>query len=351
MFRNFDWIFFLSSFLILSLGVLAIFSTNPEAAKEQMIFSLIGLFGYFLLSSLDYRLLKQFAYLLYFLGLLSLVAVLIFGTETRGSVRWFRIGELGIQPSEFVKLSLILLLARILSNSREAYVSLQNIIRSGLTTFVLSAAVFIQPDLGTTLSLVFVWVALLVYSGIKRFYLLVSIVSLGVLSFPLWNILKDYQKDRIITFLNPSSDPLGGGYHVIQSIIAVGSGRLLGKGFGSGTQSHLQYLPAYYTDFIFASFAEEWGLIGVIIFLALFFLLLVKILLIAKDAPTLFGNLITLGVFALIFFQFLVSVGMNIGLMPVTGIPLPLFSYGGSSLITTLLALGLVQSIAVHRKS
>lgn len=346
MFRNFDWILFLSSLLLLALGILSIFSTNPSAANSQFIFAMIGVLLFFSVAFLDYKLLKQFVTPLYIIGIASLLLVLIFGTKMRGSVRWFQIGQYGIQPSEFIKIILVLILANFLAGLKRKEIEFYEIIKTALFTFLLALPVFLQPDLGTTISLLFVWLFLLIFFGIRAFYILIFIALSGILSFPLWNLLKGYQKERITTFFNPAYDPLGSGYHVLQSIIAVGSGKFFGKGLGSGTQSHLKYLPAYYTDFIFASFAEEWGLIGVFVFLALFFVLLIRILKIALKTDDPFGHFICIGVFALILFQFFVSVGMNIGIMPVTGIPLPLFSYGGSSLITTFILLGLVQSVA-----
>ena len=210
--------------------------------------------------------------------------------------------------------------------------------------------VFIQPDLGTSIVIISIVLAILWFGGLKKIYFVVSLLLVGVFSTPLWSLLKDYQRERILVFLNPSLDILGSGYNVIQSSIAIGSGGLFGRGFGRGTQSHLQFLPVFWTDFVFAAFAEEWGFVGVMLLLSLFTILFFIILTISVKTKDSFGSLISIGVFTVFFLQFIVNVGMNLGIMPVTGIPLPLVSYGGSSLLTSAFLLGLVQSVWIHEK-
>jgi len=210
--------------------------------------------------------------------------------------------------------------------------------------------VVVQPDLGTTIILLLIFVGMLFYAGVNKIYFVLAFVVLGLFSSPIWANLHDYQKERIIVFLNPTLDVAGSGYNVIQSTIAIGSGGLLGRGFGHGTQTHLQFLPVYWTDFIFAAFAEEWGLVGVVCILVFYAALLVSVLRISFKVESSFGSLLCAGVFILFFSQFGINVGMNLGILPVTGIPLPLVSYGGSSLVTSLFLLGLVQSVWIHRR-
>jgi rod shape determining protein RodA len=205
--------------------------------------------------------------------------------------------------------------------------------------------VFIQPDLGTSIVLVLVVLGMLLYTNFNKIYFLILLSLFGILSAPVWNLLADYQKERILVFLNPQLDVLGAGYNVIQSLIAIGSGGIFGRGFSQGTQSHLHFLPAYWTDFAFASFAEEWGFIGVVVFFGLytaFLFIILRVAFIVKDS---FGSVLCFGVFLVFLVQFIINVGMNLGLMPVTGIPLPLVSYGGSSLLISCILLGLVQNV------
>jgi len=226
--------------------------------------------------------------------------------------------------------------------------------RAFLISLVLTAVpvvlVYFQPDLGTAIILLVIWLGIIVAAGIKPLYLfLMAFLGLGTLV-PLWSVLKDYQQKRIISFLNPALDPLGSGYNVLQAQIAVGSGQFWGRGFGRGTQSHLQFLPEHYTDFIFAALSEEWGLIGSVALLLFFAVLLCRVLVVARAARDDFGTLIAVGVFSFLLPQIFINIGMNLGVMPITGIPLPLVSYGGSSLWVTMMALGLVQSVAIRRK-
>jgi rod shape determining protein RodA len=208
--------------------------------------------------------------------------------------------------------------------------------------------VFIQPDLGTTLVLFSVLIGILFYSGMNKWYFLLLILVFGLLSNPIWNMLQDYQKQRIMVYINPQLDTQGSGYNVIQSLIAIGSGGLIGQGYSKGTQTHLNFLPAYWTDFVFASYTEEWGLVGVLILFLIYFLLLYLIIYLISKTTDVYGKLIGFGIFTTILVQFIINVGMNLGLLPVTGIPLPLMSSGGSSMIVSLIMFGLLQSIWVR---
>lgn len=348
-----DYFLFLAMILLLVFGLTVILSTNPEAFKRQVIFALTGLGLYVGAALLDYRLLKTVSIGLYGGVLGLLVLVLVSGVITRGAVRWleFGVGQFRqFQPSEFSKIALILLLASLLRNRIGPDLSFKTILTSFALTVIPVVLVYFQPDLGTSIILLTVWLGVIVAAGLKPAYLFLMVAGgLGLLV-PLWSLLKDYQRQRIISFLNPALDPLGGGYNVLQSMIAVGSGQIWGRGFGRGTQSHLQFLPEHYTDFIFASLSEEWGFVGSLLLLLFFAVLLVRILMAARDAGDDFGSLIAVGVFSFLLSQVFINVGMNLGIMPITGIPLPLVSYGGSSLWVTMMALGLVQSVALRRE-
>jgi len=344
-----DLFLFLAMILALVFGLVVILSTNREAFGRQIIFALTGLIIYTAVSLMDYRLLKKVSIGLYLavLGLLALV--FISGTVTRGAARWLEFGAGQFQPSEFSKVALILLLSSVLS-SRVSRLSFKNFSLSVFLTAVPAVLVYLQPDLGTAMVLLTIWLGLIVFAGLSpaQFFLMVA-GALGLLV-PLWSFLKDYQRQRIVSFLNPARDPLGSGYNVLQAQIAVGSGQFWGRGFGRGTQSHLKFLPEHYTDFIFASLSEEWGFIGSVVLLGFFAILMGRILVTAREAGNDFGRLIAVGVFSFLLAQTFINVGMNLGIMPITGLPLPLVSYGGSSLWVTMVALGLVQSVAIRRR-
>jgi len=327
---------------LLCLGILIIYSSNPQMALQQAILAIVGLIIFTVISLLDFKsLFPSFKYL-YFLSIISLLIVFILGTETRGSLRWIQIFGWQFQPSEFAKFVIILFLAKFWTQCLPTWF---NIIKSFLWILPILLLVFRQPDLGTTLTLLMIWVVMLVGANVS--FLKFVFMSTGALvSIPIiWLFLKDYQKDRISSFLSPAGDPLGVGYNVIQSMIAVGSGQLLGRGLGHGTQSRLQFLPEFRTDFIFASIVEELGFIGSLVVLGLYGTLVGRSLWIISNSDR-FGGLVVLGVLGMLFFQIVVNIGMNIGIVPITGITLPLLSLGGSSLIITLASLGLVVSVA-----
>lgn len=345
-----DPFLFLSMLLLLTFGLMVVLSSNAEAFRRQLLFVSTGFLLYISATVFDYRLLRKLAIPIFVATITLLVAVVLGGTISRGAARWLAVGGVGFQPSEFAKLALIILLAVVLESRMLSRLSLKIFFVTLLTTLVPTVLVFLQPDLGTALILMSVWGGIVLASGVKIWYLL-GLLSAGILSaVPLWSFLAEYQRQRIVYFFNPTADPLGGGYNVLQSMIAVGSGQFWGRGFGRGTQSHLQFLPEHYTDFIFATLAEEWGFVGVILLLLLFALLFARLLKAALNAADDFGSLLTIGIFTAILTQFFINVGMNMGIMPVTGIPLPLISYGGSSVWMTMIALGLVQSVAVRRK-
>lgn len=334
---------FLSALLLVSIGILVIYSSSKELAFQQFIFAVAGMVIAFLISRLDLVALKNLINPLYILMIILLVAVFILGIETRGSLRWIPLGIFNIQPSEFAKPVLILFLAKFWSENLPSWGS---IAKSILWTAVYFLLIFIQPDLGSSLTIIAIWLGILFAAriSIRKIVILVLII---IIATPLsWMFLHDYQRQRILGFLSPHSDPLGKGYNLIQSTVAVGSGQLLGRGLGRGTQSRLQFLPEFRTDFIFASIAEEMGFVGSVVILVLYLYLLLYSIRIALKACSHFVFLIVLGVVSMLLFQIFVNIGMNIGLMPITGITLPLISYGGSSLVATLLSLGMVASAA-----
>lgn len=346
-FRSINLPITLCSLLLLSIGILVIYSSSKELAIQQAIFAFVGILIYLFISQFDYRTTSNFILPFYIGVILLLITVLILGIETRGVLRWIPLGILNIQPSEFAKPALILFLAQFWTKN---YTSWKNILKSIMWTLPFILLVFKQPDLGSTLTILAIWFLMLFAAGVsaKKMFviglLVLFVIPLG------WLSLHDYQKERVIGFLAPESDPLGKGYNLIQSQIAVGSGQIFGRGLGRGTQSRLQFLPEFRTDFIFAAIAEELGFLGALMILSIYFFLLVYFLKVAQNAFDQFGFLIIFGVLAMLTFQTFVNIGMNIGLVPITGITLPLISYGGSSLLATFLSLGLVASVANWRR-
>ncbi len=344
-----NWPVSLCSLLLLSIGILVIYSSSKELAIQQAIFASLGLIIYLFISQFDYRSTINLILPFYVLSIVLLIIVLFLGIETRGVLRWIPLGIINIQPSEFAKPALILMLSKFWSKNSP---SLTNILKSLLWTAPIALFIFKQPDLGSTLTILAIWVVLLFASGISIRNMLIIALLVAIAGPLSWFTLASYQKQRIVGFLAPGSDPLGNGYNLIQSQIAVGSGQLIGRGLGRGTQSRLQFLPEFRTDFIFAAIAEELGFIGSFIILSIYLTLLTFCLKIGAEAFDRFGFLIACGVSAMLCFQVLINVGMNIGILPITGITLPLISYGGSSLIATLLSLGFVASVAkIRRKS
>ncbi len=357
LFKHFDWKLVGIVLLITSIGILNLYSATSSVEVsssplylKQIFWLLIGLGGMIIVAFVDYRHYSDFAYAIYALSLIFLIAVLTFGAVTSGAQRWVRIGAISFQPSEFVKVSLILILARLFQRPPDwRGFSLRDLARPFLLLLLPMALILKQPDLGTAIILLLVFVSILFFVKIRLSSLLVLAVT-GISVLPIfWSLLKDYQKKRIIAFFNPDLDPLGAGYHIIQSKIAVGSGGILGKGFMNGTQSKLGFLPEHHTDFIFSALTEEWGLLGSLFVVTLYLALIGWGLRIAVEAKDRFGAILAFGVTAMLFWHTFVNIGMVLGLMPVVGIPLPFFSYGGSFLISTLIGVGLLLNVSMRR--
>ncbi len=356
---NFDWGFLGIIVVLASLSLLTLSSVTDEEAGhqwpiywKQAIWLGVGSAVFLVVSAIDYHALARWSYLLYGVGLLLLVVVMFFGQGARGAQRWITMGPIRLQPSEFVKLPLLLVLASHYA-SQTGPGWWFRVILPGLISLPGFVLILKQPDLGTSLSFLSIYVTLLLAVGVKSKAFGVIVLSM-LMIFPfmwggLWSSLHIYQKERILSFVNPQYDLGGQGYQGLQSRIAVGSGELIGKGFHGGTQTQFQFLPDGHTDFIFAVFAEEWGFVGSVLLIGLFLALLVLGLDIATKAKDLLGALLAIGLVGMMAFNTMVNVGMTVGLAPVVGIPLPLLSYGGSTTIMTMAALGLLFNIKRRR--
>ncbi len=355
---NFDWTLFVLVLLLSIIGLLNIYSAGFSLTEmrqtpyylKQIQWILIGVLGMAIAFFVDYRFLGRHAYVIYLLSIALLAVVFVSGYATRGSQRWIVIAGFGLQPSELVKLTLVLALAKYFDRHRlgRSY-RLRELWVPFLIVLVPFLFILKQPDLGTGLILLILFLSLIFFVGLewKSFFIA---FSGGLVLVPLfWHFLKDYQKERILTFFSPERDPLGSGYHIIQSMIAVGSGGLFGKGFLKGSQTQLKFLPEQQTDFIFSVFAEEWGFLGGMVLMFMFLSLILwglKIVIHSKDYV---GALVAFGITMLIFWEVFINIGMVLGILPVVGIPLPFLSYGGSSMVVLMTAVGLLMNISVRR--
>ncbi|MSV36164.1 MAG: rod shape-determining protein RodA [Bryobacterales bacterium] len=353
-FRDTDWPLLIVSLLICALGVLQIYSATrdtrwQDAWWKQLIWIGIALVLMWVVTAIDYHTLLGQIPLLYVTSITALVGVLAVGRLVYGSRRWIRILGINFQISEFVKLVIVLVVARYVSELRSNEIKPRDLLKLGGLVGIPALLVMYQPDLGTGLTYLPILAAGVVVAGVRWQYL--AIIGLaGALALPAgWYVLKDYQRARLVTFLDPAGDPRGAGYQVIQSKIAVGDGGVWGRGVTRGTQTQLRFLPVPHTDFIFSAFAEEHGFVGVLVVLGLYFLLLMQIVQNAQMAPDRAGMYVCMGVAALLLFHVLVNVGMVVGRMPVTGIPLPLMSSGGSNTFSVFMMLGLVNSVRLRR--
>lgn len=357
-FRQLNWSIFTPALLLIFVGFMAILSTTWQEGQvmkyidKQVVAVVLGLILLFLIASVNYQIFGNYAYAIYIISCLLLLLVLFLGKEIRGTRGWFDFGFFQFQPSEFAKISLLIILAKYFSSISGKPSRFQYVAVSGGLTLIPTVLVLVQPDLGSALILVFLWLCMLFVSGIKKQHILTLVLG-GLFLFLLaWHFfLASYQKERILTFLNPARDPLGGGYHLIQSKIAIGSGEIFGRGLGRGPQSQLEFLPDKHTDFIFAVIAEELGFLGAGLLLALLFFLIWRILKLAQKAHDEFALMLVLGSLLFFLIQIFVNIGMNLGILPVAGVPLPLVSYGGSSMLVSLIVLGILEGVAIFTKT
>lgn len=356
--KRLDWILITSALLLVSIGLLSIYSSSLRRGdffnlNKQIIFFGIGFFLMLLISFFDWRALRSDPYLiltLYFFCLIGLAGLFWFAPEIRGIKSWYKIGPLSIDPIEFTKIVLIILLAKYFSMRHIEMYRTKHIFLSGIYVFLPAILIFLQPDLGSVLILVALWVGVLVISGIKiRHFLILVLCGLLILILSWSTLLKDYQKERIISFVIPQIEPLGVSWSQNQAKIAIGSGGIFGQGIGKGSQTQYGFLPEPQTDFTFAAIAEELGLMGVSVLLFLFLIFLWRITKIALISQTNFPRLFASGLGILLVSQIFIHIGMNLGILPIIGISLPLISYGGSNLITTFIALGILQSIRINQ--
>ncbi len=354
--KSFDGTLFILMVLLIILGLSVQYSLSlaTEAPglnnfTKQFIFALVGLILFFGLILVDFRFVGAASWLIYILIFLLLVGVLIFGQTLRGVKGWLNFGFFNLQPTELAKLAAIIVLAKFWQASRQP-VRVSHLLVSFALILPLAFLIIRQPDLGSALIIIILWLGIfLLVNRNKKYVLWLLIILILISSFAWVFFLEDYQKNRILTYINPHRDPLGQGYQVAQSIVSVGSGQFFGRGFGLGTQSQLRFLPASETDFVFAVLAEELGLVGCLLLLGFYLALLGRLIRIARTVYDNFSQILVLGVTLYFFFQMVINIGMNIGLAPVIGVPLPFISYGGSSLLVSIIALALVESVIIHQ--
>lgn len=355
-FKKLDWLLIVVAVLLVGIGLLSIYSSSLGRGdflnfKKQIVFFGLGIFLMFFFCFFDWRIFRENTYLiliLYLFCLLSLIGLFFFAPEIRGVQRWYKLGPLSIDPIEFTKIILIILLAKYFSMRHIEMYQVKHILLSGLYVFLPVSLIFFQPDLGSIVILVALWLGILIVSGIKlRHFLILSLVLLLVLSLSWVFLMRDYQKERIISFVMPA-DSLGAGWSQNQAKIAIGSGGIFGQGLFKGSQTQYGFLPEPQTDFIFSAMAEETGLVGVSILLLLFLILIWRIYKIALKSESNFPRLFSIGLIIILISQIFIHIGMNLGILPIIGISLPLVSYGGSSLIATFIGLGILQSIKIR---
>lgn len=352
--KTFDWMLFIIPILLICTGIAVIYSLTYYNDKiylvyNQIIFSVIGIILMVVLTFIDYRNYKNLAWLFYLVGIILLVLLFFIGKTSFGAKRWIDLVVFDLQPSEFMKLFLIFALASLFAD-HVGEISLRRLFFALLLILLPAFLILKQPDFGSAIVLIIIGLGIIIYSRLNRWQIL-GIILIVLIALPItWTFLKDYQRERIYTFLNPTSDRFGAGYNVIQSMITVGSGGLSGKGFGHGPQSQLNFLPVAHTDFIFSGFAEAAGFVGSIVLILIFVILIFRVFNVAKISKDYFGMLAAIGIGIMFLFQIFVNIGMNLGIMPVTGISLPFVSYGGSSMILNLASIGILQSIYLRHK-
>lgn len=317
--------------------------------QRQLVWGAIGLVAMVIFMCIDYHKLSSIAWLLYLASILLLLLVPIAGKTVYGAKRWLSLGFMSFQPSELAKLAVLVLASRLLAQDGE-YLGWKEFFRILAICMVPAALILLQPDLGTTLLLLLILGCMILFHGIRSYVFKTCLLAAPAIIAFMWFVgMHDYQRQRILSFLNPGNDPRGAGYHILQSRIAIGSGEIWGKGFGEGTQSQLRFLPERHSDFAVAVFGEEWGFAGCVALVTLFCLFLLSIFSTAIQARDRFGSMLVVGVFFYFFWQIVINMGMVIGLLPVVGVPLPFISYGGSATIINFALLGIVLSVSMRR--
>ena len=354
--QHFDYVLLIAALLLTVYGILMVYSaTLAGSAKDapffttfpghQAIFAVVGLVLLVAATLVDARWIQSSGYVIYGVNLVLLLAVAAIGAKSHGAQRWIDVGFFQFQPSELAKLLIIVTLAKFFSDNRERIHLFRYVLLSLALVAIPVGLVYVQPDFGTAMVLLAIWLGMAVMAGVRLAHLGLLGGGLALLGPIVWQFMKDYQRNRLLIFLNPESDPSGEGYNMIQSRISVGSGGWLGQGFAHGTQSQLDFLKVQHTDFIFAVLGEELGFVGAIGLFLLFVILLFSVIRAASNQREQFGRVFAMGIVSMLLFQIFINVGMTVGLMPVTGIPLPLISYGSSNLLTTLVGFGLLQSL------
>lgn len=354
--RGMDWWLFGATVPILAVGLMTMFSftENNTFASHQFIWIMISAILFFAISFVDVRFLRAtwVSVTIFSFSFALLVTLFVLGKVSHGAQSWFDFGSFSFQPSDFAKLALIIILAKYFSRRHIEIANVRHILISGMYALALFVLVLLHPDLGSAMIIFFIWLGMVMVSGISKKHLF-AMLGLGLLVFGLlWGFgFKEYQKDRIRNFINPLADIHGAGYNAYQSTVAVGSGQIWGKGLGYGTQSRLKFLPEYQTDFIFAAFAEEWGFAGVLILFSLYGIIIWRVIKNAQNGATNFEILFGAGVAIFFIIHIVINVGMNVHLLPVTGTPLPFMSYGGTHVLTEFLALGMVVAMRRYSRS
>lgn len=356
--QNLDFVLLASSSLLVVLGLLVLYSLGIKAKQvsnqldtsRQIIYAVIGAVLLIVAAKNDYKVLKNYSGALYIFMMVTLLLVEFFGATRLGATRWIALGPFQFQPSEIAKLILVVVLAKFLAQNFDYSDHLRIFVRSALYTFPAVLLVLVQPDLGTAIVLSAIWLVMSFSTKVKKRYFVIML-AVFLLAIPvIYPRLYDYQKQRITTFLDPAADPGGAGYNVNQAKIAVGSGGILGQGLGSGGQSQGNFLPSSHTDFIFAVLAEKLGFLGALVCIILFVVVVSRIIIDGSSSQDRFGSLLCIGIATMFIVHVSVNIGMNLGIMPVTGIPLPFISAGGTSMMVSLFSIGLVQSVYSRRR-
>ena len=353
--KNINWEVICILFIFFLTGCAILYSAsggdlNPLVKNHIIKFIFSSIFFVFILL-INYKFIKRLSFLFYLISIVSLIFLIFFGIESAGAKRWISLGFFSIQPSEFAKIFLVLAIAKYYSEV--AYIKNNSLIKSIFPILLIIVPFLLivnQPDLGTSLLLVAIGLSIIIVSGINAWLIVIGFIFFISLIPVTWNLLHNYQKNRILTFLNPENDPLGSGYHIAQSKIAIGSGGFTGKGYMLGSQSQLEFIPEIHTDFVFSIFSEEFGFLGSIIIILLHFYLFFYGMKSSFYADNEFDKLVVFGLTVNYFFYFLINISMVIGLVPVVGVPLPIISYGGSSMLAVVISFAIIQKININRK-